>query len=511
MYRLGFGCLMAVVATSGCEKDEGGEKGRGRDPDEAREAREGGGTGEDGETGEARTAGEAGGAGETPGRATKRDFAELLRKPRWPKGFKVARELDIKKPKQVEGFSKRLGGRVERIRNYFLNDGEQKLQVNIIRTASVGDAKRIMATFRKQMGAKASRRISRHGRYVVELVGATPGLKMAFKRSMGLLDRSRRVYKVKARLGLVEKSDQAVINELFNLFTADRPSAATKAAMRERARKLEFGKSLRLRRAPTSGGRPKYELEPKPDSERVEGAGSTTVYTFSAPKRFHGVPYVDVVATVPTRGFRPAPVSEAESGSNAGSEAGSRSGSEPRPEPRSAPRSRSGAPKHKLTPKARKLLTRQTRYWPTESGKVRSLVQEIVSPNDSDLLKLRKLVGWISTKVTYGGKRVGSRDPVAAVLERRFGRCWEKADLLVTLARAARLPTRQVAGWLVGGQGHIWVEVLVEGRGWLSVDATAPWIGVAGSYVPLMTTTDGHMPVMHLKKPKIERLDGKSR
>jgi transglutaminase-like putative cysteine protease len=138
-------------------------------------------------------------------------------------------------------------------------------------------------------------------------------------------------------------------------------------------------------------------------------------------------------------------------------------------------------------------------------------VQEIVSPNDSDLLKLRKLVGWISTKVTYGGKRVGSRDPVAAVLERRFGRCWEKADLLVTLARAARLPTRQVAGWLVGGQGHIWVEVLVEGRGWLSVDATAPWIGVAGSYVPLMTTTDGHMPVMHLKKPKIERLDGKSR
>ena len=56
------------------------------------------------------------------------------------------------------------------------------------------------------------------------------------------------------------------------------------------------------------------------------------------------------------------------------------------------------------------------------------------------------------------------------------------------------------------GPGHFWAEVHIAGRGWIGVDATAPWLGVGGDYVPLQISTDGHLPVFHLRIPKIDRL-----
>ena len=71
----------------------------------------------------------------------------------------------------------------------------------------------------------------------------------------------------------------------------------------------------------------------------------------------------------------------------------------------------------------------------------------------------------------------------------------------------AGIPARQVAGWVVGLGGHIWAEAWIAGRGWVAVDATAPWIGVPGNYLPLMTSTDGRLSVFHLAWPRIQRLD----
>jgi transglutaminase-like putative cysteine protease len=157
--------------------------------------------------------------------------------------------------------------------------------------------------------------------------------------------------------------------------------------------------------------------------------------------------------------------------------------------------------------KDRSALTRATKYWPTGHKVITSLVTRLTAGKKTDLERLKSLHGWVFKSIRYSGRRVGSRDGTLNVLKRRFGRCWDKSDVLVTLARAAGLPSRQVAGWAEElGTGHIWSEVFVKGRGWVSVDATAPWIGVGGGYVPLMTTDDGEMSVLYVEMPKLERL-----
>jgi transglutaminase-like putative cysteine protease len=137
---------------------------------------------------------------------------------------------------------------------------------------------------------------------------------------------------------------------------------------------------------------------------------------------------------------------------------------------------------------------------------IRALATRLIQGKVSDLQKLRAIHQWVHRNIRHGGKRLGTRDGTMTVLKRKFGRCWDMADVLVSLARAVGLPARQVAGWVARMGGHIWTEIYVAGRGWVSVDATVPWIGVHGSYVPLMTTTDGHMLPLYVQMPVLKRI-----
>ena len=80
------------------------------------------------------------------------------------------------------------------------------------------------------------------------------------------------------------------------------------------------------------------------------------------------------------------------------------------------------------------------------------------------------LHGWVNRSIRHAGRQ-GSRDGTLKVLKRGFGRCGDSADVLITLARAAGLPARLVAGWVVGLGGHFWAEVHIPRMGWVSVDA----------------------------------------
>ena len=121
------------------------------------------------------------------------------------------------------------------------------------------------------------------------------------------------------------------------------------------------------------------------------------------------------------------------------------------------------------------------------------------------MARLHALHGWVNRTIRHAGRQ-GSRDGTLKVLKRGFGRCGDSADVMITMARAAGLPARLVAGWIVGMGGHFWAEVHVAGMGWVSVDATAPWVGASGDYVPLMISESGPMSLMHLRMPKIERI-----
>jgi hypothetical protein len=92
-------------------------------------------------------------------------------------------------------------------------------------------------------------------------------------------------------------------------------------------------------------------------------------------------------------------------------------------------------------------------------------------------------------------------------LDQKFGHCWDFSDCFVTLARAAGVPSRQVAGWLYAASGHVWAEFYREGQGWQQVDPTGGGKLPCGIYhIPYFTTEDGEMPVLYVAMPLIEAL-----
>ena len=93
------------------------------------------------------------------------------------------------------------------------------------------------------------------------------------------------------------------------------------------------------------------------------------------------------------------------------------------------------------------------------------------------------------------------------VLKQRYGRCWDSSDCFVTLSRAAGVPARQVGGWLYGTSGHVWAEVLTDGKGWQQVDPTGGGRLDCGIYhIPYFTTETGDMPILYVSMPQIDIL-----
>lgn len=386
-----------------------------------------------------------------------------LHNPRWPASFSVTGK-QVEPAGRLPQLSKRLGGEIAALTHYFLSAGDTRVSVNVILAADEAAAQRVHGTLLRG-GGDARHRVARQGRFVVEIVGHDGRQWHRFKKALGLLDHRPRRYRVTARFGLVLSGDAGLINRLFNLLLRPQPdSAQWTAGLQQLRSTLIFGTTLALRRAPTAAGAAKYSSTPKPTGQGHSGA--RVVFTFGKVPSLHGIPYVDVVAEVPTVGWRPSGKATA-----------------PGPE-----------------------LTAATPAWPAGDPEIRARAAELTAGKTPPWDKLVALHGWVNQTIKYGGPQ-GARIGTLAVLKRRVGRCWDLSDLLVTLARAAGLPARQVAGWLASGPGHIWAEVYLPGTGWLGVDATAPWVGVSGDYIPLMITTDGHMPLLHLRQPKIERLE----
>lgn len=397
----------------------------------------------------------------------KRDEAAAAAKPsrsvpRFPDGFAITRTVPVDSA-GLGAFSDRLGGEVVSVVNYFLASGDTSAQVNIITGSSETETARIFETLSRNPGMR--KRLALKSRRVVEFVGMTPALMHEFRVAMDLLDRKPRRYRVEARLGLVDQGNGGDTTELLNLLLKPRPEdAAWTGALERLKKKIRFGRTLRLRRDPTPAGAPSYRLRPEPVS--VAKDGLSWVYAFDQVDLVHGIPTVALEAEVATAGFTD---KEADSPDRA-------------------------------------TLTAATPIWPTKNPKITTLAARLCQDQKSDEEKLRSIHGWVVDHIRYGGRR-GSRDGTLVVLERKLGQCWDMADVLVTLARAAGLPARQVAGWVEGLSGHIWAEVYLEGRGWVSVDPTVPWLGVGGEYVPLMVTEDGEMPVLHARIPVLERLE----
>ena len=156
-------------------------------------------------------------------------------------------------------------------------------------------------------------------------------------------------------------------------------------------------------------------------------------------------------------------------------------------------------------------LTTATPFWPADDPNLKALAQRITHGKTTNEAKVMAILEWLAPgkNLEYSGQ-TGSRWGVAKVLEQKFGHCWDFADCFVTLARAADVPSHQVAGWFYGSSGHVWAEFYREGKGWQQVDPTGGGILRCGIYhIPYFTSEDGEMPILYVSMPRIEAVQTK--
>lgn len=374
-------------------------------------------------------------------------------------------------PAQTKAVGQKLGGQVERITNSKLRVGDRFIQVNVITAVDDANAAALFAALAR---TKPFPFCLRKGRSVVEYVGKDVDAQFALEVSceLGLHPCPGSVrYRVTAELAAVEKADYMACNPLFNQFLASQAGAGPKDVQQiaELSKGFTFGRRLALRN-PKLGGPATYAFQPAADGSASETA-TTVTFSFDRLPERQAVPYVTATIEITARDTGLDGSTEAPSGS----------------------------------------LTAATPFWPVDDPQVLALARQITAGKTGNEARAEAILEWLSPgrHLKYAGQ-TGSRWGTSKVLKQGFGHCWDFSDCFVTLARAAGVPSRQVAGWYYGVSGHVWAEYYRAGRGWQQVDPTGGGKLRCGvRHIAYFTSEDGEMPIVYLSMPKIERMPAK--
>ena len=382
-----------------------------------------------------------------------------------PPGVFVDRSANVPAA-QTKAIGQKLGGSIQRLTNSLIRVHGRAIQVNVIAAEDEANARAVHAGLSK---IKAYPFCTRKGSLVIEYVGRDIDAAIATKTSyeLGVVEKPTSVrYRVTAELATVEKADYMACNPLFNHFLTLQNGSDQEAAqqIRELSKRFTLGHDLALRNPNLDGESTTHRLQPQPVDFVERGASS--VYTFGKLPDRQGVPFVELIVdtTVGQTGLR----------------------------------EWAGVPADRLTA--------ATSFWPADDPSIVALAKKITEGNASNDAKAIAILQWLTPgqNLKYSGV-TGSRWGTTKVLKQGFGHCWDFSDCFVTLARAAGVPSRQVAGWLYGSSGHVWAEFYREGKGWQQVDPTGGGKLKCGIYhIPYFTSEDGEMPIVYVAMPKID-------
>lgn len=382
-----------------------------------------------------------------------------------PPGVVVERSANIS-PAQTKAIGQKLGGEVRRLTNSVLRVHGRQVQVNAITAEDESNAKAIHAALAKN---RPHPFCTRKGQVVIEFAGRNIDAALAIKTSyeLGLQPKPASVrYRVRAELATVEKADYMACNRLSQQFLAlqGRANQDVLRQIKDLSTKFEFGRSLVLRNPTLDGERATHAFQPAAKDSKESGA--TIAYSFGQLPNRQGVPFVTatIEITLDSTGF------------------------------------------HQQTAAPSKELVAATPFWPVDDPSIKALARQVTQGKSTDGGKAMAILEWLSPgqNLKTSGP-TGSRWGTLKVFEQKFGHCWDFSDCFVTLARAAGVPSRQVAGWLYGSSGHVWAEFYREGKGWQQVDPTGGGKLRCGIYhIPYFTSESGEMPIVYVSMPKIE-------
>jgi hypothetical protein len=366
-------------------------------------------------------------------------------------------------PREVSTLAAKTGAAVESIVNYKVNAAGIPLQVNVVTCASAADADTLYRFFTKS--GLPPGRFAAAGERVYEFISQNPGVAAKMKDLLGLGGRGVKVWRVEMEVVPLVRGDDSRWNDFFNALSANRRDPEDEdAVMRviDLSADFRFADSLRVRMEHPSWGAPTYSFSPQGTIDGELRDILTVAFT-GLPRRVD-VPRVEVFATVPTRSFAAY-------------------------EPAAAPDKYS--------------LLRATDPWPVAHVAVRNALAECYQRDWPQRRNVESILCWVYHNIDYGGDQVGSRYGTLEVLEQRYGHCWDKTDVFISMCRMIDVPARQVYGWIAGQSGHVWAEVYLEDEGWVSVDPTCSWLGVTDDYIPLFISEDGHPPFVYADIPRI--------
>jgi len=151
-----------------------------------------------------------------------------------------------------------------------------------------------------------------------------------------------------------------------------------------------------------------------------------------------------------------------------------------------------------------------TPFIQSDHSEIQAKVKEIISPNDTMMLKARKLVEWVYQNLQK--RPVLSIPNAREILRHRVGDCNEHAMLLMALARAAGIPAEMEAG-IVYQRGrfyyHAW-NVLYFGA-WVTADATMGQFPADVTHIRLVRGMERQIDLMRvIGRMKID-IEGYSR
>ena len=368
----------------------------------------------------------------------------------------------------VKGMSAKLGTDLVAVRNVKIDAAGIPLQVNTVETTSPPGAKSVRDLFLKSGQPAAKFVLS--GNRLFEFMCDNGLVAAKMKHILGLLDERTRTWRVEMEVAPFDRIHDAMKwNLLFNAASAQHRNPGDNNASREiteLAADFKFGDTLYLRMETPDWGAPVYTFAPEP-LERSRAHDLLSVRFGDLPV-VADVPRVTIEATVATRSF-----------------AGYR-------------------PDGSIDRSANLC---ETLSWPVLSPEVRQILYECFDGKRSDRENVESILCWVYHNIAYKGDVTGSRYGTVQVLRQRYGHCWDKTDVFVTLCRRARIPARLVHGWWVGRSGHVWAQVYLEDEGWVSVDPTCSWLGVTNDYVPLFISEDGNSRFVFTDIPKITALD----
>ncbi|MGB0578937.1 MAG: transglutaminase-like domain-containing protein [Limisphaerales bacterium] len=344
---------------------------------------------------------------------------------------------------QLAGLSRRLGGRLTAAKNIHYNVRGAELKLIELTCHTERDAKVVHATMARFK--KGERFLKRDGKKISEISSRSNRASIEATHVFQFQP-IEVTYRVEFDAVPINGGDYMKWNQLFNAFLLHnrKPTPDTEKRIAALARSFRKGDDIKLRR----------HGQGKKPSEVVTQPGSPAIRA--------GLPITAIIATIhsQTLGFTPA----------------------------------EGDGEY----------TDQTAHWPVDDPAIRKLAEAITQDLADPDRKVQAILKWFLDRenIRYDGKIKGSRYGVDKVIEQKFGHCWDYSDVFVTLCRASGVPARQVLGWHAYMQGHVWAEILKPGQGWIPVDPTSG-MACGSEYIPIMTTTDGEIPLVYASMPKI--------